>query len=98
MTRRCPDDTHVYVSLIHLLGKGGMRYAARLVDCRLMPAISFPTYVITAAGDVKTRLASILERILGREFDVRDERWLLEVEEARTIAYGDRWGRTSATP
>jgi hypothetical protein len=53
-----------------------------------MPAISFPTYVITAAGEVKAGLASILERILGREFDVSDERWLLEVEEARAIAYG----------
>jgi hypothetical protein len=95
MTARCPDDTHVYVSLIHLLRKGGARYASALFDCRLTPAISFPTYVITAAGEVKARLASILEHILGREFDVRDDRWLLEVEEARAIAYGR--GRTSAT-
>jgi hypothetical protein len=54
----------------------------------LAPAISFPTYVVTAAGEAREMLAAVLERALGREFAHGEERWVLEAEEARVLAYG----------
>lgn len=83
-----PDDTHVYLSLIHLLRQSGVHHPSRLVDCRLVAAISFPTYVVTAMGEAKAMLAALLERFLGREFALADDRWILEAEEARQVAYG----------
>lgn len=85
MYRRHPDAKLVHVSLLKLLRQSGC-YAATLVDCRLRPAISFPTYVITAAGEAKARIAAILEQVLRREFDQREGRWVLEAEEARSVA------------
>lgn len=87
MYRRNPDARLVHMSLLRLLGQSGIRYAVSLVDCRLRPAISFPTYVVTAAGEAKARLSAILESLLRREFDQADDRWVLEAEEARSLAY-----------
>ncbi|HZP85679.1 MAG TPA: hypothetical protein VFB54_02595 [Burkholderiales bacterium] len=84
MYRRNPDATLVHISLLNLLRQNGAR-AVALIDCRLRPAISFPTYVITAAGETKMKLAAILEQILQREFDAREGRWVLEAEEARSL-------------
>jgi hypothetical protein len=88
MTIKHPPDVHVYAALLEILRRHGVRYASFLVDCRLAPAISFPTYVVTAAGEARAMLAAVLERALGREFAQGDGRWVLEAEEARMLAYG----------
>lgn len=89
MRLKHPPDLHVYAALIDILRRHGVRYASYLVDCRLNPAISFPTYVVTAAGEARTMLGTALERLFGREFAPSDEGWVLEAEEARALAYGN---------
>jgi hypothetical protein len=87
MPLRRPDARHVYQSLAKMLREHGLQHLCGMVECRFVPALAFPTYMIIAAGEARAFVASLLERALGREFVPADARWVLETEEARRLAY-----------
>jgi hypothetical protein len=86
MPIRRPDARHVYLSLAKMLREYGMPHLSGLVDCRFVPALAFPTYMVTAAGEARQMVATLLERALGREFAASEPRWVLETEEASRLA------------
>jgi hypothetical protein len=81
-----PDPTHVYLSVVNMLRDHGMSRLSGMVDCRVLPALAFPTYLVIAAGEARALVAAMLERVLGREFPPGEARWVLEAEEARRLA------------
>jgi hypothetical protein len=86
MPIRRPDARHVYLSLAKLLREYGVPHLSGMVQCRFVPALAFPTYMVTAAGEARQMVATVLERALGREFATSDARWVLETEEASRLA------------
>lgn len=88
MPMRRPHARHVYLSLNRMLREYGMQHLSGMVQCRFVPALAFPTYMVTAAGEARALVAGLLERTLGREFVPTDARWVLEAEEATRLAYG----------
>jgi hypothetical protein len=87
MQMKRPDPTQVYLSLVNMLRDHGMPRLSGIVDCRLLPALAFPTYLVTATGEARAFVAATLERALGREFLPGEARWVLETEEARRLVY-----------
>lgn len=87
MPMKRPDPTHVYLSVVNMLRDHGMPRLSGMVDCRVVPALAFPTYLVTAAGEARVFVAAMLERVLGREFPPGEALWVLEAEEARRLAY-----------
>jgi hypothetical protein len=87
MPLKRPNARHVYMSLVKLLRDNGVQHLAGMVECRFVPALAFPTYLVTAAGDARALVAATLELALGREFPVAEARWVLETEEATRLAY-----------
>jgi hypothetical protein len=86
MPMRRPDARHVYLSLVNLLRDNGVQHLAGMVQCRFVPALAFPTYLVSAAGEARALVAATLERTLGREFSATDAPWVLEREEAARLA------------
>jgi len=87
MPLRRPDARHVHLSLVKVLREHGMQHLAGMVQCRFVPALAFPTYLVIAAGEARAFVAAALERALGREFATSDAPWVLETEEATRLAY-----------
>ncbi len=91
MPLRRPDVQHVRSSLVKLLRESGMQQVSGMVECRFVPALAFPTYLVLAAGEARAFVAATLERVLGREFAPTAARWVLETEEATRLAYSPTW-------
>jgi hypothetical protein len=91
MRLRRPDVRHVHASLVKLLRESGMHHLSGMVECRFVPALAFPTYVVIAAGEARALVAAALERVLGREFATNEAPWVLESEEATRLAYSPAW-------
>jgi hypothetical protein len=70
-----------------MLRDHGLPRLSGMIECRFVPALAFPTYLVTAAGEARAFVAATLERVLGREFPPGEARWVLETEEARRLAY-----------
>jgi hypothetical protein len=87
MPLRRPDARRVHLSLVNVLREHGMQHLAGMVQCRFVPALAFPTYLVIAAGEARAFVAAALERALGREFATSDAPWVLETEEATRLAY-----------
>ena len=87
MPLRRPHPRHVYLSLARLLRECDVHHLAAKVECRFVPALAFPTYLVSAAGEARSFVAAVLERVLGREFAPGAERWVLEPEEAARLMY-----------
>jgi hypothetical protein len=90
MQARRPHPAELQASLLSVLRNSGIGRGAARIYCRVEPALCFPTYVISAAGEARMAIAAALENILQREFRASDERWVLEAEEARFIARAAR--------
>jgi len=86
MQARRLHPAELQASLRSVLRNSGIGRGAARIYCRVEPALCFPTYVISAAGEARIAIAAALENILQREFRPTDERWVLEAEEARFIA------------
>jgi hypothetical protein len=91
MPLRRPDVRQVHSSLVKMLRESGVQHLSGMVECRFVPALAFPTYLVIAAGEARALVAATLERVLGREFAPTEARWVLETEEATRLAYSPAW-------
>ena len=92
MPLRRPDVRHVHSSLVKILRESGMQHlSGGMVECRFVPALAFPTYLVIAAGEARALVAATLEHVLGREFVPTEAPWVLETEEATRLAYSPAW-------
>jgi len=87
---RRPHPAELHASLLRVLRNSGIARGAARIYCRVEPALCFPTYVISAAGEARANIAATLEHLLQREFSASAGRWVLEAEEARFIASAAR--------